>query len=112
MIGDLEFTLKEVAALARTSEKAIRNEMAHGIATARVERRGRSVRRVFAPGAVYYFSLVRRLSLPVPARERRDLYRLLTGTEKSVGRWRRTSNALVHADIVSVDTKSFEREFK
>ena len=108
----LSLTPKEVAALAGTTEKLVRNEIAAGTITPRSERRGRSVRRSFDSNAVYYFTLLRRLSLPVPTEDRRTLYRVLTEGLPSCGRWTRTRRGLRHADVVAVETAPIRAEFE
>ena len=105
-------TPKEVAALAGTSEKLVRNEIAAGTITPRSEKRGRAVRRRFDGNAVYYFTLLRRMSLPVPSEDRRTLYRVLTEGLPSCGRWTRTRRGLRHADLVAVETAPVREEFE
>jgi uncharacterized protein (DUF433 family) len=106
----LSLTSKEVAALAGTTEKSIRNEIAAGTITPRAETHGRAIRRSFDSNAVYYFTLLRRVSLPVPAEDRRALYRVLTEQLPSCGRWTRTRRGLRHADVVAIDTAAIRTE--
>lgn len=108
----LNLTSKEVAALAGTTEKIVRNEIAAGVITPRALPRGRAIRRSFDDRAVYYFTLLRRLSLTVPAEDRHDLYRVLTEDLRTCGRWTRTRDGLRHADLVSIDTAPVRSEFK
>jgi uncharacterized protein (DUF433 family) len=111
MSAALSLTPKEVAALAGTTEKAVRNEIASGAVTPLAIPRGRAVRRSFDDRAVVYFTLLRRLSLPVPAEDWRDLYRVLTEDLPACGRWTRTARGgLRHADLVTVDTAPVRAE--
>ncbi len=111
MSAALSLTPKEVATLAGTTEKAVRNEIASGTVTALATPRGRAVRRSFDDRAVFYFTLLRRLSLPVPAEDRRDLYRVLTEDLPACGRWTRTARGgLRHADLVTVNTAPVRAE--
>jgi uncharacterized protein (DUF433 family) len=61
------------------------------------------VRWSFDRRAVYYFTLLRRLSLPLPAGDRRDLYRVLTEDLPTCGRWTRTRDSLRHTDLAAID---------
>jgi len=111
MSAALSLTPKEVAALSGTTEKAVRNEIASGAVTPLATPRGRAVRRSFDDRAVFYFTLLRRLSLPVPAEDRHDLYRVLTEDLPACGRWTRTARGgLRHADLVTVDTAPVRAE--
>lgn len=108
----LALTPKEVAALAGTTEKVVRNEIAAGVIAPKMLRRGRAIRRTFDDRAVYYFTLLRRLSLSVPADDRHDLFRVLTEDLRTCGRWTRTRDGLRHADLVTIDTAPVRSEFK
>jgi len=103
---------KEVAALAGASERMVRDEIAGGIVTPVETARGRAPRRTFDHRAVYYFTLLRRLSLPLPAGDRRDLYRVLTEDLAACGRWTRTGGKLRHADLAAIDTAPARAEFE
>jgi len=102
MSESLELSVKEVAALSGVSEKAVRNEVALGVATPRAIRRGRGTRRAFNDGAVDYFALISRLPLRVSRQDRRDLFRMLTAKTPHAGRWTRVGSSLRHADLVTV----------
>jgi uncharacterized protein (DUF433 family) len=105
-------TPKEVAALAGTTEKIVRNEIAAGVITPSAQTRGRAVRRSFDDQAVYYFTLLRRISLFVPAEDRRDLYRVLTEDLTACGRWAWAAGGLRHADLIMIDTEPARVEFE
>lgn len=107
-----DLSLKEVAALAGTSEKVVRNEIAHGVVTSRVERKGKGVRRVFDARAVYYFALVSKLSLPLPADDRRDLFRIVTSSLRHAGRWSKTTGGLRHAELITISTAPVDAEYR
>lgn len=108
----LTLTPKEVAALAGTTEKIVRNEIAAGVIAPGTLHRGRAVRRTFGDKVVYYFTLLRRLSLSVPAEDRHDLFRVLTEDLRSCGRWTLTQGGLRHADLITIDTAPVRAEFE
>lgn len=108
----LTLTPKEVAALAGTTEKIVRNEIAAGVITPRASMRGRAIRRSFDDQAVCYFTLLRRLSLSVSPEDRHDLYRVLTEDLRSCGRWTRTRDGLRHADLVTINTEPVQSEIE
>lgn len=103
------YSIKEAAVLAGLSERAIRNEIDRGVA--RVARKARGRRRAVAlpKGAVLYFRLLREMPVPLPRRDRTELFRLLSTDSRTSGEWERIDNTF-RRGMVRVDTAALRKD--
>ncbi len=102
-MSESSFSPKEAAVLAGISEKAIRHEMARGIATPRNVRAGKSARRLMNASDVFYLSLVAALPVSFRPEDRRDLYALIRRRLPKRGRWALTARRLRFEGKVGVE---------
>ncbi len=93
-------SIKEAAALAGLSERAIRNEIERGVI--RVERRSRGQGSAVAlpRGAVLYFRLLKDVRVKLPRADRSALYHLLADERGESGAWRRDRHVLRRGPLV------------
>jgi len=110
-LAEAGFSLKEAAVLAEMSEKAIRHELAREIATPERRQVGESVRRRFAEGDILYLNLIAELPMSLGVADRRDLYAMIAGRRRTVGRWRRAGDRLrlIGAVPVEIDASDLRK---
>lgn len=102
------YSLKETAALAGLSERALRNEVDRGIVRPRKMARGARRDLRLPTEAILYLMLVRETPFALTRTDRSNLYRLLVGREKQYGAWTSTGNAL-KSGIVTIDAAAPRR---
>jgi uncharacterized protein (DUF433 family) len=105
--GARDYSVKEAAALAGVSEKAVRNEIERGAIA--VRRVARSLR-VPEP-AVYCLALARVVSPPLRRRDKRDLCRLLGGGATRSGGWR-LDRRMLRNGPVAIDPRGVAGEVR
>jgi uncharacterized protein (DUF433 family) len=103
-----EYSLKEAAVLADTSEKSIRHELAREIATPERRRVGESVRRRLDEHDILYLNLIAALPVSLDVEDRRDLYAMISRQLHVAGRWRRTGDRLRLIGVVPVEIDASE----
>lgn len=102
------FSLKETAALADLSERALRNEVDRGVVRPRRIARGRRRDLRLPAAAILYLMLVRETPFALTRNDRADLYRLLVGRERRRGGWTTAGNAL-KSGIATIDAAAPRR---
>ena len=103
MRANERFSTKEAAVLAGLSEKAIRHEMARGIARPESVRVGKAARRAMDARDIFYLSLVAALPVALKPSDRRDLYVLIRRRLAKRGRWETKLRRLRLRGVVEVE---------